>query len=515
MRRNVIIFALTVLASAFSFKAAAEVPSKIRHATPAISRFIEESNSKSPMKSASWSVLAVRADGDTIVSYNSDVRLVPASNTKLITTGAALTALGSDYRYRTSLRYRGVVSDSLLVGDLYIVGGGDPSLGSRIDSLAPGTDSLFGSWLGMLRKAGIARVKGRVIGDGRSFDGPKVNETWQVDDLGHDYGAGFDGLSFNENVQSFKVRPAAHDGAPFSVEAYYPILPWMKYEVSGVTTSRTKWGALGYRASEFSPQGEFTGKMPLGGKERKFHASNSYGAYTCAYMFNEYLVSKGVSTAVCADVDPRGYIRTDFSRSSIDTSDLALPQEKLIEVGVWESAPLSDLVWHCNHVSDNLYAETFLRTIGREYTGSACIDSALVAESVVLSGLGLDSEGLIKVDGSGLSRKNYISADFFVSMLRAMQTTESFPSYIASLPVPGAYGTLKDRMPKAAPAVRERIHVKSGSMGGVRCYSGYVMPSSADSTDIVTFSVLTNNASDPDGVLRFCDRIMELIALEN
>lgn len=514
MRKQVII-ALAVLVSAFSFKAVAEVPPKVRHATPALAKFIEESNSKAPMKNASWSVLAVRSDGDTIVAYNNSVRMVPASNTKLITTGMALTTLGSDYRYKTSLRYRGVVGDSLLVGDLYIVGGGDPSLGSRADSLAVSADSLFGSWLEMLRAAGISHIRGRVIGDGRAFDGPKVNDTWQVDDLGHDYGAGFDGLSFNENVQSFKVRPGAADGAPFEIEPYYPVLPWMRYGVSGVTTSKTKWSSLGYKNSDFIPYAEMTGKMPLGGKERKFHASNLYGAYTCAYMFNEYLAQKGLSAAVCADVDERGYIRTDLMKSSLDSADIALPAEKLLLIGEWESAPLRDLVWHCNHVSDNLYAETFLRTVGRERTGSACIDSALVAESAVLENLGLYKGSYVKVDGSGLSRKDYISADSFVTFLRAMQGTEEFPAYIASLPVPGEYGTLDQRMPKASVQVKERIHVKSGSMGGVRCYSGYMMPSDPDSTDIVTFSVLTNNASDPDAVLRFCDRIMELIALEN
>ncbi|MBR4408325.1 MAG: D-alanyl-D-alanine carboxypeptidase [Bacteroidales bacterium] len=120
---------------------------------------------------SSWGVVAMRADGDTIVSFNGRRRLVPASNVKLLTTGLAMNELGADFRFRTSLAYSGRIEGGTLKGDLYIVGGGDPTLGSK-DSIAVATDALFASWKAILDKAGISRIEGRVIGDGRYFDGP-------------------------------------------------------------------------------------------------------------------------------------------------------------------------------------------------------------------------------------------------------------------------------------------------------------------------------------------------------
>ena len=84
---------------------------------------------KEPLRSGIVGVLAVRANGDTLCQYNRQLKMVPASNVKLITTGLALTRLGPSWRFRTSLAYSGSIRDSVLVGDVYIVGGGDPTTG--------------------------------------------------------------------------------------------------------------------------------------------------------------------------------------------------------------------------------------------------------------------------------------------------------------------------------------------------------------------------------------------------
>ena len=91
---------------------------------------------------AAVGIQAVRGNGETLISAGKDKMLVPASNMKLISTGAALFSLGPDYRFSTTLAHDGHISDGVLHGNLYIVGGGDPLLGSK-DSSAVALSSVF------------------------------------------------------------------------------------------------------------------------------------------------------------------------------------------------------------------------------------------------------------------------------------------------------------------------------------------------------------------------------------
>ena len=97
-------------------------------------------------------------------------------------------------------------------------------------------------------------------------------------------------------------------------------------------------------------------------------------------------------------------------------------------------------------------------------------------------------------DGSGLSRKNYVSPEFFVRLLTAMSRTSCYKDYLNSLPRPGRKdGTLTTRLPKAPQEVKNRIYMKSGSMNGVRCFSGYILPSDGDTRKTIAFSLMVNN----------------------
>ena len=157
------------------------------------------------------------------------------------------------------------------------------------------------------------------------------------------------------------------------------------------------------------------------------------------------------------------------------------------EIGFTESPTLADIARITNERSDNFYAESMLRAMGEKACGVAVYDSCLVAESVVLRDLGLRLDQIEFADGSGLSRMNYVTAEWMVSYLKAMQGSPAFPAFLASLPKPGE-GTLSMiRFPGC-----ERVRMKSGSLSGTLCYSGYIL--GRDGKPAVTFSILTNNA---------------------
>ena len=154
------------------------------------------------------------------------------------------------------------------------------------------------------------------------------------------------------------------------------------------------------------------------------------------------------------------------------------------------------------------------RTLGKEMTGSSCYDSSYVAADAALKAMGINtSKGVRIQDGSGLSRQNYVSPDFFCRFLTAMMSRDCYEAFLRSLPVPGGNGSLQYNMKGQPAGLRDRIKVKSGSMNGVRCYSGYILPASYTKEETLVISIMTNNCTSPNWKVRpLLDKMMLEIA---
>ncbi|MBP8275245.1 MAG: D-alanyl-D-alanine carboxypeptidase/D-alanyl-D-alanine-endopeptidase, partial [Acidobacteria bacterium] len=152
--------------------------------------------------------------GETIYAKNADKLVMPASNMKILTMTVAAETLGWNFTYQTKLEAVGQISDGVLNGDLIVVGGGDPTILSNDGGPAP----LFAEWAAALRKAGITRVNGRIIGDDAFFDDDTLGMGWSWDDLVFGYGAPISGLSYNENQVVVRITPGAKAGDPAKVE---------------------------------------------------------------------------------------------------------------------------------------------------------------------------------------------------------------------------------------------------------------------------------------------------------
>ncbi|MBQ9548666.1 MAG: D-alanyl-D-alanine carboxypeptidase [Bacteroidales bacterium] len=401
MRRFLCIF--TVLLAGFSTlgsDAFAAVPDN------AVQRRLEALDAAEPLRSSVWGVLAVNFKGDTLACVHARRRMIPASNMKLITTGAALLQLGPSSRFSTQVGIRGAVKDSTLLGDVCLVGGGDPTIGTLFSYL-PAPQTHFEKWAEALRGAGIRRVEGRIVGDGSWLANEGRHTDWSSED------------------------ERTRDGV-----------------VPGGLTFR---GAMGDSLPD--------------------------GALSCAIHFRRYLEENGIAVSgPCAE-------------------------EKTDSVQVLASFPspqLRSLVRTANFESDNFIAETLLLALGRKLRGATDYDGATLALQDALAPLGLKacSRSMRFADGSGLSRKNYLSPEFTVRFLTAMSRTGVYKDYLASLPAPGK-GTLKTRL-KALPAEQKaRIRMKSGSMNGVRCFSGYILPADGNPAHTIAFSVFTNNVVAP------------------
>ena len=435
-------------------------------------------------KGASVSMLAVTGDGDTLLCHDSGRLLIPASNMKLVSTALAMHSLGPDYRYGTGIGYSGTIEDGTLRGDLYIIGGGDPTIGSA-NPIATPLDTLFGEWMEMISDTGISHIEGNIVGDGRFFSGMDGHPTWEVCDAGTYYGTGTSGLSFYENVQDFNVSAGEKPGDPVNIEPGYPETPWMEFIYSCTTGKQGTGNSLYFYPDSFYPCGEMRGTFAVDRQPRTEHAANRFPEYTLAWYFWRFLADNGIeSEEGPADTGPVFGI-------------CVMPQDSLKIIGRTFSAPLSDIIAETNRKSNNLYAETLMKTLGKEYCGSGCYDSSYVAVRGLLEETGVTGHRTIIRDGSGLSRENLLSADFLCDLLMKMTLSPSFEDFFNSLPRPGGIGTLEYEMQSVPFSIKDRIRMKSGSMGGVRCLSGYIIPETGAREDMIIFSLLVNGYTVP------------------
>ncbi|MCI1719438.1 MAG: D-alanyl-D-alanine carboxypeptidase/D-alanyl-D-alanine-endopeptidase [Bacteroidales bacterium] len=435
-------------------------------------------------KDATWQnavagVMAVDQNGKVLAKWNENLPLLTASTMKTVTTGLGLLYLGENYKFETKIAYSGSIKGGVLHGNLYIIGGGDPTLGSS-DPVAYKIDSVFGVWTKAIKEAGINKIEGSIVGDDSFFEREQMPGSWCWDDLGTDYGSAPCGLAFGEDVQQIKIIPGKTVGAPARVVMGYPFTPGVKI-INNVTTGPAKSGdRSGFYTSDIEPVGTFEGTVGIDRDTVKYGISNKYSYLTCGYAFHDYLVANGVSV-------PASVISIEEARK--DDGDIT---PTLLTTTY--SPELWKIVTVTNHISNNFYAETILKTIGKKMTGVGSYRSSLPCIHKLLKQYGVDDNGFTSADGCGLSRENYVSTAFFCRYYAMMEKQDVFQKFFESLPYPGV-GTLEGVLDDIDPVVAARVHAKSGSLSSVKCYAGFVK--GAGKTGLIRFAILVNNYSAP------------------
>lgn len=440
-----------------------------------IQRYIESLKKDTLFIDAAVGIMVMDSKGNTVASWNPDMPLLTASTMKTISTGMALKVLGKDYRFATKLAYDGVIRDGVLYGNLYIIGGGDPTLGSQ-DTLAKPTQELFAEWREAVVANGIRRINGHIVADDRFFEPEIVPESWSWNNIGPSYGGGTSGLSFNENLQNFSFRPGLNRGDNAFLKQVYPEIPEMKYVIN-LTSAERERSRYSYHVSDLAKVGRFSGSVAMGADSVILTVASKFPHLSCAHEFRKYLELNGI-----------------YSKSGVlDAREMNLPgEESLSVIEVTYSPSLTSIINVTNRISNNFYAETLLKMVGKQITGTGSYDSSRVAVQRVFREMGLKTKGYTQSDGSGLSRQNYVSARFFCNYFAKMKENPNFDVFFNSLPQPGGPGTLKSVLSAEKQSDKERIHAKSGSLANVRCYAGYVVRKNGE---MIYFAILANNFS--------------------
>lgn len=405
--------------------------------------------------------------GELLYARNPGRRQLPASNVKLFSSTAALELLGPDYRFRTQLLTDGTRDGSRLTGDLFIRGGGDPTM------LAGDYRSLAAR----LAASGVQVVDGDLVADDTFFDDVRLGNSWSWDDEPYYYSAQTSALTVAPNTDYdsgtviVRVRPGAAGGRPEIV--LQPRTSYLRVVNRAVTGPAGSDDTISVVRRHGRNVIDVTGSIPAGSAEYLDWATVWEPTGYAADVFRRALAGQGIRVT--------GAIR--YAGTPTDARPL---------VG-HDSMTVGRMLTPFLKLSNNMHAEALVKTVGAETADEGSWDAGLAAMTEALAGLGVRDDTMRLVDGSGLSRRNLVPPGQLVRLLMAARGEPWFPAWYDALPVAGASarlvgGTLRYRMGGTAAAFN--LHAKTGSLTGVSALSGYV--TDADD-ELLVFSVVSNN----------------------
>lgn len=409
--------------------------------------------------------------GEELYGRDPDTALLPASNMKLLTSAAALEVFGPEHRFTTGVRADTAPNRGGVVrGDLYLVGGADPTLtADAYDDLAE-----------EVADAGVRRVTGDLVADDTLFDDERLHPDWEAGDEPYYYAAQISALTvaanedYDTGVVTASAEPGAAAGDPVEV-GLEPMADNLEVRNEAATGAPDSAPSLRVTREPGTNTFTFSGSLPAGGDGYEALRTVDDPTAHAAHLFADALEDNGVKVTggVGRGAAP-AYTAEVADRASDELGGLLVPFMKL---------------------SNNGHAEMLVKAMGAERAGSGSWKAGTAVVEEAAEGLGLDTGPYDQADGSGLARTNTMTAHGVADLLDTARGEPWWPVYENALPLAGAEdrmvgGTLRNRMRDTA--AEENVRAKTGTLTGVSALSGYV--TAADGEELV-FVVLNNGYS--------------------
>ncbi|GAA1214887.1 D-alanyl-D-alanine carboxypeptidase/D-alanyl-D-alanine-endopeptidase [Kitasatospora nipponensis] len=470
-RRTLPLAAVMLAASLLVGSAQADTPAP---ADPTLTADLGAILADARLTNAQAGVQVIDADtGQVLYQHQPDALLTPASTLKTVTSAAALELLGADHRFTTEVRTAGSVYGRVLVGDLLLRGGGDPSLrpGDLDDLAARVADS------------GITTVTGRVLADGTRYDSTPYGPGWAWDDQPYTYSPQISGLTvapdseYTMDTVQVTVTPGANAGDDARVSLSPAEAPMqLDGRITTGAAGSTTTADVERRRSVNSL--DLNGSLPIGAAPVTFWQTVENPAVYTGDVFAGALERHGV------------HVVHDDVRAATGT-------EATQPLASHDSAPLSELIVPMLKLSNNGMAEHLTKEIGKVKAGQGTWTAGITQIKSFLAANGLTTPAGRQVDGSGLSRYDLITPAKMTALLKAAQTKPWYQAWYNALPVAGnpdrlVGGTLANRMRGTAAA--NNVHAKTGSMSGVDNLTGYVTTPDGHH---LAFTAMLNNFTGP------------------
>jgi D-alanyl-D-alanine carboxypeptidase/D-alanyl-D-alanine-endopeptidase (penicillin-binding protein 4) len=421
-----------------------------------------------------------------VFEKNGNQSFTPASNLKLLTTATAINILGADYRFVTKVLYSDSIQYGTFNGTLLVKGSGDPTLGSDRMYGQLSYQTLVKNWVTAFKSKGVTVFNGRLVIDPTHFEYNAIPMDYTWGDIGNYYGAGSFGLNINENQCAVLLKPGNRIGALTSMQS---ITPWdttctfVNHVYTGIANSGDESVIYSSPYNKYLfAEGTIPSGAPFSVKGSIPNPSGLLGQLIIAEMKVQGITWNGSLVIMQPDESVAG-----------------LPDLKVL---IEQTSPsLREIVEYTNLVSNNLYAECLLKEIAFKKTGQGATSIGVNQVKRYLKSIGVDTLGMVLRDGSGMSPFNSISPNQYTQFLCTQYLNKIF---VNCLPVAGREGTVAHICKESG----GKIRVKSGTMNGTTCYSGYVI---AKSGKTYAVSLLVNKHEAKN---RKIQRVLEKILLE-
>ncbi|MFM1992129.1 MAG: D-alanyl-D-alanine carboxypeptidase dacC precursor [Pseudomonadota bacterium] len=393
-------------------------------------------------------IAVVPLDGRApLLAHNPELPFNPASTMKLVTTYAALSLLGPDYRWTTSFAMRGALDGDVLRGDLVLRGGGDPKL--VIEDMT--------ELVGRLRAAGLREIRGDLVIDDALYEiGDESYEKFDGDPS-QPYNVRPHAALMNFKATRVVVRP---EGAGVAVALDPPLAGVPLVNEVKLVKGACRFGAWGLAIRDAGP--EERPSIKVGGA----YSAGCGEQSTMAAVLNHRQFIQGFFLGAWQAAGGAWSGRAVVERRT----DPQLPV-----LAQWTSPrTLADVVRDINKFSNNVMArQVMLQTSADPATRQpATLERARQTVARWLERKGLRTPELVIDNGSGLSRTERISAGSMARLLVDAARSDQAAVLQESLPVVGVDGTMKGRL-RGEP-IEGRAWIKTGSLNDVRSIAGYV-----------------------------------------
>jgi D-alanyl-D-alanine carboxypeptidase/D-alanyl-D-alanine-endopeptidase (penicillin-binding protein 4) len=439
------------------------------------------------MKYAGLSITVLDVEtGNIIAEHNPNMSLIPASTVKAVTTATALGVLGHSFTYKTKLQYDGNISKGILNGNIYIKGSGDPTLGSDKMENVLSLNATMTKFSTAIRNQNIKEVNGLIIGDATEFTTAMPAANWQWNDIGNYYGAGASGLNIHENLYYLIFQRSKSLGTIPKITKTSPDMPYLVF-INEVKMDKVGTGDQSYIfGAPYSYTRYVRGTLPASNATFTIKGSIPDPPQFTAYRLMQQLETEGI---------PTKKIAKNLFEYRREGQDKRLGRSNLTTI---TSPPLSQIIKRTNEKSVNTYAEAMLKTMGKKRKGEGSTEKGVETVYDFWEQRGLNMEGCVLEDGSGLSPRNAITSYQMSQIMRkAAKDKGIFDYFYPSLAIAGRTGTAS-YMFKGTKAVGN-IHLKSGSMRRVRAYTGYAKTKSGK---MVSFTIIANNFTGESKLIR-------------
>ncbi|NUS53471.1 MAG: D-alanyl-D-alanine carboxypeptidase/D-alanyl-D-alanine-endopeptidase, partial [Streptomycetaceae bacterium] len=351
--------------------------------------------------------------GETLYNRLGDRRLLPASNTKLLTSTAAMEILGADYRFTTDVLSPGKRVGSALIGDMYLRGNGDPT------ALAADYDKLAAD----LAASGVTVVTGDLLADDTYFDDVRLGTGWAADDEYSYYSQQASALTIapdtdydNGNVV-VTVSPGATAGAK-PVVTVTPPTSYVRIVNNGSTVAAGGSDTLGVSREHGTNDIVIDGTLPVGGSDTVEWIAVWEPTGLAAAVFRDALKAHGINL---------------LGRTRLG---VATPSNANV-LAAHQSMTLSQLMVPFLKLSNNGHAEALTKAIGRKVSGKGTWSAGLAAIKSFVVAQGMDGASFRQSDGSGLTRWDMIPAYELTDLLIAVRSKPWYTTWYEALPIAG------------------------------------------------------------------------------